>query len=395
MFRALKPEEFIVEEILQDGTVLEMDGSFDFGKPEDQTLERDYFTHFVMQKTDWNTLEALGALARKMHIKPGRFNAAGNKDKKAITVQRCSAFAIAPERLKPMQLKDVKILGIWKAREKVKLGDLAGNRFTIALTEQNCGRLPEGEKLVERANELNHQITNIFGPQRFGSQRQNTARIGEWMLKGEYEKAVWECVAGGGDESRHIAEAREKLRNERDFAASLAYFPEHLRSERRLLEHLASQPTDFIGALRCLPRTLALLYVHAYQSELFNEYAVKEEGDFVCDSNSLGFPDLSTTRLKKQDDEKEMRRGKAFPVAHIIGYETELTESEAAFLKEKAVSPEIFKLKSMPELSSKGTFRPTKVPLKGFEIFEDKPVKVRFALPSGAYATVALDQLLE
>ncbi|HLD75613.1 MAG TPA: tRNA pseudouridine(13) synthase TruD, partial [Candidatus Norongarragalinales archaeon] len=387
MFSAQKPEEFIVEEILPDGTQLELDKPVDQGIPEEQTMERDYFTHFIFQKYDWNTLDALGALSFRLHVKPGRFNCAGNKDKKAITIQRASAFAVAPERLLSANVKDVKILSAWKAKEKVKLGDLGGNRFTITLTEQNCGQNKDPEKIIEKAREQNYQMLNLFGPQRFGSQRQNTAKVGEHLLKGDYEAAAWEAMAGEGNESPHISEARKRLRQERDFAAALSYFPQHLKSERRILEHLARIPTDFVGAFRKLPRTLALLYVHAFQSDLFNQYVKENEGDFVCDANSLGFPDLAAVRPKTAADEKALQQGRAFPVAQILGYQTQPSESEKTFLESKGISLDFFKLKSMPELSSKGAFRAVRVPLKDFEVLDEKPLRIRFALPPGAYAT--------
>lgn len=394
MFVPTKPEEFIVEEILPDGTQLEVGKQLVLGKPEDQALERDYFTHFILQKKDWNTLEALSALAYNVHAKPSRFNNAGNKDKKAITVQRCSGFAISPERLKGTKVKDVKLLGMWKAKDKVRLGDLAGNRFTITLTEKNCGKSFGSEEIVGRAREINYQIGNFFGRQRFGSQRGNTARIGENMLKGEYEQAVWEFLATGGEESGKITEARMKLREGKNFADALQYFPKNMRYERTVLAHLATTPSDFIGAFRKLSRHLVLLFIHAYQSELFNEFISKAEGDFVCDSDAAGFPDLGTTRARKESDEKEITRGKAFPVANIIGYQSGLSENEERFLESKGITKDFFKLKSMPELSSKGAFRPTRVPLNGFEVLETNPLKIRFSLPSGSYATVAMDQLL-
>lgn len=395
MFSAQSPEEFIVEEILPDGTQLELDKPVDQGVPEDQAMERDYFTHFIFQKYDWNTLDALGALSFRLHVKPGRFNCAGNKDKKAITVQRASAFAMEPKRLlSAANVKDVRILSAWKAREKVKLGDLGGNRFTITLTEKNSGQNPDAQNILEKARDMNYRMLNLFGPQRFGSQRKNTARVGELILKGDYEGAAWEAMAGEGNESPHIAEARKRLREEKDFSAALAYFPRHLKSERRILEHLAKIPTDFVGAFRKLPRTLALLYVHAFQSELFNQYVKENQGDFACDANALGFPDLSMVRPKTDADDKAIRQGKAFEVAQILGYETNPSESEKAFLESRGISLDFFKNKSMPELSSKGAQRAVRVPLKGFEILEQNPVKIRFALPPGAYATVALDQLL-
>jgi len=51
---------------------------------------------------------------------------------------------------------------------------------------------------------------------------------------------------------------------------------------------------------------------------------------------------------------------------------------------------DFFKIKAMPELSSKGTLRATRVPLKDFKILNAEPVIVQFALPSGSYVYIWL-----
>ena len=393
-FKQQSPEEFVVEEIAEDGTIFEVGKTYALGKPEDQTLERDYFTHFVLEKREWNTLQALGALAARLHVKPSRFDHAGTKDRNAITTQLCSAFAVAPERILPANIKDVKINGAWKARKKVRLGDLAGNRFTITLTERNCGAKISGEQIVERARQLNYTIPNLFGSQRFGSQRNNTDLVGLAMLKGDFEAAVREYLHGSAaEESDSVREARLRLQKEGDFLKALEYFPEHLRYERTLLRYLAEKPTDFAGALRLLPRTLQLMFVHAFQSRLFNEI-VGEKAEWYCLADDAGFPDVETVRKIDGEGEKLIEKSKAFPVGRIIGYEGELSEAEKQKLEEKGLSQESFRMKSMPELSSKGTFRALRVPLKDLEVLEENPLVVRFCLPSGSYATVAIAALI-
>jgi tRNA(Glu) U13 pseudouridine synthase TruD len=64
-------------------------------------------------------------------------------------------------------------------------------------------------------------------------------------------------------------------------------------------------------------------------------------------------------------------------------------------LKKEGISQEQFVVKSIPEVSSKGSFRTLFAPLKDFQVIEKSPVKLRFSLPSGAYATEAVKHLLE
>lgn len=403
MFR-FKPEEFIVEEIAWNGVVLERGKEFNFGKEEDQSIEKDFFTHFIMQKTEWNTLQALGAIASRLHVKHSRFNFAGTKDRNAVTTQLCSAFAVPPERLKQAKVKDIQVNGCWKAKEKVRLGGLVGNRFTIELNEQNCSVSPSVEEVVERARSLKYCFPNFFGAQRFGSMRQNTDKVGVFMLKEDFKGAVLEFLTGiGSGESATAVEARGRLAGDLNFSEALKYFPESLRYEKVMLEHLSNNKADFIGALRKLPRMLQMTFIHAVQSRIFNNTLEErlsnptlQKDDWICEANAFDFPDVDASR-KALDVEKEgklVEKGKLFLVGKLVGYETKPSEREQKLLEDMEISTESFKLKRMPELSSKGSLRTLFVCLRGFEVLNDKPLTLRFSLQSGAYATTALEFLL-
>ncbi|HIH19969.1 TPA: tRNA pseudouridine(13) synthase TruD [Candidatus Micrarchaeota archaeon] len=370
---SFKPEEFLVEEIGADGTLFELDKAFALGKGEDQALERDYFTHFVLQKREWNTAQALGALARFLHIKHLRFNFAGTKDRNALTTQLCSVFALPPDRLEQAKgrVKDVQINGSWKARGKVKLGDLQGNRFTITPTAENCaGLMPIASRVLVKAHSAKFLFPNFFGLQRFGSIRHNTAEVGRHILREEFEAAVMNYLAfSEGERDEESVAARKRLAEEKDFAKAGEYFPRHLKYERMLLEHLAQNPKDFVGALGKFPRSLLLMFIHAFQSKLFNLFL--EE------------------RLRKDKLWLLEEKGK------LIGSDSVLTEEEIALLDTEGIPQDSFKIKQMPFLSSKGSERPFFAELKEFQVLNENPLTLRFSLDAGCYATVALSWLLK
>jgi len=382
-------EEFVVEEITRDGVVLEAGKPANLGAAEDASLERDYFARFVLEKRNWNSMQALAEIARRLHAHPKRFDFAGTKDRNALTVQQCSAFAIQPERLLALEIKDIEILGAWKSKNKVRLGELAGNRFTITLTSENCGTpkvTPSAKKIAAKAKKLRYVFPNYFGSQRFGSMRGNAALVGAALLKKDFE-----------DKSRER------------FAKALDYFPRFLKYERTLLEHLSRSPRDYAGAFSRFPRHLQLLFVHAVQSELFNdelEARVKakklftpEEGDFYCSRDSLGFPLVGDA--KPVDDLKETKAlvagGDAFLVGTLVGSDSQPTATQAKLLKKKKIGVEDFKFSTLPWLSTRGGRRALFAPLLHFTVVEGAPagaVRVRFALPSGCYATIAVQELL-
>ncbi|NYZ78507.1 tRNA pseudouridine(13) synthase TruD [Candidatus Micrarchaeota archaeon] len=417
-FRATAPEEFIVEEITSDGAVLEAGREQNLGKPEDASLERNYFTHFILEKRNWNTMQVLNEIARRAGVNPKRFEFAGTKDRNALTTQLCSAFAMEPARLlaAARSVKDARVLGAWKARGKARLGDLVGNRFTITLTKQNCGVEPDAREIADRASATNFRITNYFGAQRFGSMRANSHLVGALLLKGDFEGAVWNYLVytdeREGDKS--AVKARERLAKERrkkkpDFAKALEYYPGFLKYERELLKHLSVQPRDFSGALSRLPRHLQLMFVHAFQSALFNqtlEERVKKKklfkakaGDECCGKNAFGFPDVDVLKkVEKKQVEKvsgELASGNAFLVGKVIGSDSELTAAEKKMLKKAGLTQDGFKFKTMPWLSCRGGKRALAVPLKNFQVLSENPAALRFELPAGSYATVAIKELLE
>src|SRR3989338_9932290 len=124
------PEHFVVEEITEGGEVLEG------GKKIERQVaagakEKFDFTHFVLQKRGWDTTGELRAIGRQLGCGIKRFSYAGMKDRQALTTQLCGVYGFAPERVMGVRVKDIEILGAWAAVDKVRMGGLAGNRFTV------------------------------------------------------------------------------------------------------------------------------------------------------------------------------------------------------------------------------------------------------------------------
>ncbi len=405
-----------MEEITSDGLVLENGAPINLGKPEDAQLERDYFSRFVLQKRNWNTMQALAEISRRLRVHPKRFDFAGTKDRNSISTQLCSAFAVPSERLLALNdVRDVRILGAWKSKRKVRLGELAGNRFTITLTKENCGTQPNAKKILAKAKKLGFRFPNYFGSQRFGSMRGNAALVGAALLKKDFEEAVnnYLCFVDEGEREDAARAARARLARDKNYAAALDYFPCFLKYERILLEHLARAPRDYAGAFSRFPRHLQLLFVHALQSEIFNdELEAREkkkalfkplESDWWCPRNTLGFPDVD--KAKPVEDAADapnageiaqlVKKGDAFLVGELVGADSKPTPAQEKLLKKKKLSVEDFRFTTLPWLSTRGGRRPLFAPLLHFAVVEENPVKVRFALSSGCYATIAVQELLK
>ncbi len=357
-----KIEDFIVEEIFE---------------PSEED-EKGEYVHFILEKRDWDTIRAIDALAKALGVSRKRFGYAGTKDKRAITKQRVSAWKIDIERLKSLNIHDIRLHSFMRSSSRVNLGDLIGNRFTIVVRDVSV----EEDLLLETREELYSKgIPNYFGYQRFGTVRPNTHIVGKKIVQGDLKGAVMHYLGHPFPKEREDAkQARQFLTETEDFREALKIFPTRLNFERSMLDKLAQNPKDYAGALRRLPKKLRRMLVHAYQSYLFNKILSRaiEEG-------------LDIKNLK----------------IDIFGYKTELPqgklgEIEREILESEGIQLKDFKIKSMPELSVKGEQRRASINTEiSFKVDQDElnPEKNKiiftFELPAGSYATTVLREFMK
>ncbi len=375
------PQDFLVEEIAPDGVIYEL------GKPFSRQDAQGPYVHFILQKRNWTSVHALGEIARAAGVQQKDMNIAGMKDKTSVSTQLVSARNAAKERLLSLSIKDLSVNGAWTAPERVRMGQLLGNRFTITVRDPAAG--DPGDRIDAVLAELNGRFPNYFGGQRFGTSRRNTHLIGEKLLRGEAEEALVMFLCDTEKERNPlVAAARKELADTRDYARALSSFPRHLSLERSVISYLSKNPGKYAEAFRRLPRNIVLLFIHAFQSHIFNRLLSErlsegepelEEGEYFC-GETLGFPDTSRAE------------GEGWICGKLIGYGTPLNEREKAVLDELGMSKEAFRMKAMPQLSSKGSYRTLMAPLKDF--YSDGAI-FRFSLPAGSYATVAMREFME
>ncbi|MCL4380876.1 MAG: tRNA pseudouridine(13) synthase TruD [Candidatus Marsarchaeota archaeon] len=402
-------EDFIVEEITNNGTVLERDRRFN----EPPFIESDSgggknakshsFALFIMQKKNWNTIQALTAIARKFGRSFKSAGFAGTKDRASISTQLCTMFEADPEKLLELQIKDIQINGAWRVNRKIELGDLLGNKFGARIRNAKIN-----SSIKESLENLKGVFPNYFGEQRFGN-RSNNYFIGIDILKGDFEAAAMRFLTDTQNElNKEAVEARTRLLNERDFDSALGYFPKYLKYERLVLHHLSRLPNDYAGALRKLPRSLSLLFMHSIDSFIFNkelEVYVKDqdrikESRFFCNADSLGFPDL-TNLVSSNSINPSQVNSKVFAVASLVGYNSNLNDTEKEIISELGLEQEMFRTKKMPELNCKGAYRTLFSPFYNFSFNAETDeaggadfAEFRFSLPKSSYATVFLAEFV-
>ena len=224
---------------------------------------------FVLHKVQKDTPSAASLLAKMTHVKPDRFAFAGNKDRRAVTTQFMTVD-LPPAQLLGLKPRLIGIrLGDFAVVERhLQLGDLSGNHFTVVLRD-----IDASEATVQAAMESLQArgFINYFGTQRFGTSSVPTHAIGRALLRGEYEAAAELILKPrASDSDTDCVQARSTWQTTRDPLKAMMLFPPKLVVERQLLQGLVRAPRDFRGAVYGLPRTMRMLYLHSYQSYVWN-----------------------------------------------------------------------------------------------------------------------------
>ncbi len=355
------PADFIVKEISLTSLTKELK----------QEPEKEHnHLYFTLKKENYNTIQALEIIAKRLNLSVKHFGFAGAKDKHAITTQICSVHTtkakrkVTKEQLQKIskEFKEqgtaISIKPLGYAKNPTNLGDLEANHFQITVRNLT----PNNYKIQT----LKYSI-NYFDEQRFSK---NNAKVGKFILKKEFKEAA------------------------------------KLVTHKQVQESLKNNPSDAVGALQKLPRRIALLYTHAYQSYLWNE---------------------TVAQLLKEETKKEVQREQKYSLGTFT-YLTEKAKSSYVnvtipllgftnlnrlpkqiesiteeLLKKEDIDEDDFVIKQLPYLSLEGTTRPLLAEVKNFQATKlqadelspnKEKITITFTLPKGAYATQVVAQCL-
>ncbi len=358
-------------------------------------------TLFLIEKAGLTTMQAVNDLARALSVRRHEIGFAGQKDARAVTRQWMSIEHVPAERLTELAIPRLRVVETTQHRNKLRLGHLRGNLFTIRVRQTQPERLAELQDAL--AQLVRRGVPNYFGHQRFGY-RGDTWRVGRALVRGDVEGAM-DLILGQPTEADHgdIRRARKAYDSGR-YAEAARLWPGIFHTERRALraiERTGGKRRKGIGAI---DRSVREFYISAYQSHLFNQAVAARihqlgalwEGDLAW-LHASG----AVFRVEQVADEQPRAdRFEISPSGPLFGYRMtepagkELELEQSIFAAEE-LDPE--RLRSGPA-HVKGGRRPLRFQPADANVSlgadEHGPyLQLRFFLPRGSYATALLREL--
>lgn len=146
--------------------------------------------YLTLRRSGLTTRQVVEDLAGRFGVSVGAVGYAGLKDKEAVTTQTFSLETSLGEDEARDRAADEKweILTVARHRNKLKVGHLLGNRFTVVLRDQTGG-LDQARAIAGRLRESG--LPNYFGPQRFGQSGGNAADGLEILRSGRKAGRGW------------------------------------------------------------------------------------------------------------------------------------------------------------------------------------------------------------
>ena len=381
-------EEFFVVEQIRKGGISQED-------------RRGWFPLYRVEKRSVDTLHMARELGAALK---SRVSYAGLKDKRAVAVQYVTPTSLRSERPHQVAREGFVAAIIGYVSSPVTRGALIGNRYNIVL--RDC--CPENDSRVGEVMELaqKRRIPNFYGLQRFGTFGAGTHRIGRALVKAEFEEAVTLMLLSDNPSDAGAGRASKEAFASGRYAEGEQLLPPGKDVEKLVAREAGRHPGQWVRALRAVPLTLRRLYVHAYQSFIFNRALSRAviEGEDISElkmgDNWAATSDGGLTTLAPRGVRDVPSEG-AVPMVQVVGYAFRNYGSRfdrilQGILAEEGVAPAEFYVKEMQEVSSEGGFRRPHIALGGASWkTEEGNAMLEFTLGRGQYATILLREMVK
>jgi tRNA pseudouridine13 synthase len=360
--------------------------------------------YFLIEKRGLATSRAVRDIARALGVRARDIGVAGMKDARGVTRQMLSLEHVDPQAVEKLDIPRIAVLKVSRHRNKLRMGHLLGNRFTIKVRDTDPSRINEVQERVQILTRRG--VPNYYGSQRFGN-RGDTWQIGRALLLGEFEEAA-KIIAGkpGPDDEGQVLRARE-LFEAGQYTESLSAWPSGFNECKTLAGKMARFQDDYRRAVMGLDRKILGFYVSAYQSWLFNKVLETRIARFDhIEEGDLAWKHDSGAVFLVESEPEESPRAERFeisPTGPMYGPKMTRPKGAVAELEDRILEQENVGLERFPKsgpLKCPGARRSLRFKPENpvIEVGEDEHgvfISLAFSLPSGCYATSFLREIFK
>ena len=358
-----------------------------------------------VRKTNMTTTDMMARIAEALDVKKMDIGYAGRKDAKAVTRQWISIEHVDPQKVRDLDFNNIKILDVTRHTNKLKVGHLSGNRFTIRLrnlTPPVDQALPIAKQVMDILAAKG--VPNYFGPQRFGY-RYDSHLLGAAVVKHDL-KAFYDVLLGKPelDTQEEFITAR-KLYEQGDYDGAWAAWHPAFQDHRKALKSLIKFDGNQNKAFRNFDKRLLSLFVSAWQSDIFNRtLAARMPHIDALLQGDMAHKHANGACFQVDDAETEQPRCDAFeisPTGPLIGKKMKELTGPAGEIENPLLEPVHLTKDDMPRLKKYGAvggrrplrFRPENHRITTGTDEHGDYLELQFDLPSGCYATVLLREI--
>lgn len=371
------------------------------------------FIYLFVEKQRLSTMDAVRILARHFGVETSAVSYAGMKDKYAITRQHFSIDAKDRPLESVPSMRDDRLRILWADRHtnRLKLGHLKGNRFSIRIRNVSATDVLRADRVLRALHR--EGVPNYLGEQRFGS-RLNNHLLGICDIR---------CDAQGLLDTMLLPDAQAPDRNDSardhyaqgDFAGAMRALNETAVAEREALRVLARGGTP-VQAVRAISKMQRRFWLTALQSAVFNRVldrrlergalAQLHEGDLAMKHDNGACFRVDAQTAEDPETRQRLAQLAVSPTGPLWG--RKMTRPSGRALEDETAALTDFGL-SIDDLTegsrhlgkfAGGTRRALRVPLGDPEIEggadEHGPfIRCAFDLPAGAFATVVMREIMK
>lgn len=332
--------------------------------------------YLLVHKRDTTTTEAARIIAKHFGVRPDAVGFAGQKDARAVTVQTFSVHTPGrnPEDFPLLQHDRVRVLGATLHANKLRLGHLRGNRFSIRIRNVKPTDAVAAHRTVEFLRRAG--LPNRFGEQRFGNAGNNHL-LGAAIAAGNLPRAL--------EELRRAGET----------------IPDTTTPER---------------AVRRIRKDMLRMYLSAWQSAIFNTVLDQRiaagtlgsllPGDLAIKAENSAVFAVDDPTAASEQTRQRLARFEIAPSGPMWGPDMPKATGDIAAVEAQALAQTGVTMESLRDACARlgvrveGERRAMRVPVIDPEVEggldEHGPyIRVAFELPKGSYATALLAEVMK